>query len=83
VPGVGVATLVAVGGDKTDAPNALATSIRPNGLPATGSTVARIWFDASTLFFPLATSRAANPAVSAAAADVPVTERYPPPDCVV
>ena len=71
--GVLVAEGVAVGvGFAAVAPNAFATSMRPKEPPML-SAVPVIWLAIAEAPLPLAESSAARPAVSAAAAEVPLT----------
>src|SRR5438552_11641222 len=79
--GVGVGVAPGTGAVATVV-SALFTLTRPNACPAIGSVAPRICVDAALLLLPLATSRAARPAVSAAAGDVPVIAAYVPPGCV-
>src|SRR4051794_35088291 len=82
-PCVGVEAGVGEEGGGAGAASASATLIRPNDCPATGSVVPRIWLAASLLVRPLAMSKAARPATSPAAADVPLMVPYVPPTWTV
>ncbi len=69
-------------GSVASAVNDDATLIRPNVEPDNASLPARSSLEASAFVAPFARSNAARPAASAADADVPVIELYPPPGAV-